>query len=220
MSDTNGTFDEFSIDPVTNWRLAVAAKFGTGEEDPWWDILVELDDISLDDLIARAKDIGGGNGLEDAVLIPNFYTAQQRAAKEAILYPSLYAKEIFLQEATRNAGQLGIKRIVLGTVVPVGQLDTSVQIMPGNLPEIFVEDGSVVTAVIDNGIAFGHELFRKADPNASRVSFAWIMDARPRTGTLVVPQGTPLPGAKSTGCLPRTRPAGSSMRIDSTVSAD
>ena len=55
MSDTNGTLDEFSIDPVTNWRLAVAAKFGSGEEDPWWDILVELDDISLDDLIARAN---------------------------------------------------------------------------------------------------------------------------------------------------------------------
>ena len=69
------------------------------------------------------KDIGGGNGLEDAVLVPNFYTAQQRAAKEAILYPSLYAKDIFLQEATRNAGQLGIKRIILGTVVPVGQLE-------------------------------------------------------------------------------------------------
>ena len=201
MSDTNGTLDEFSIDPVTNWRLAVAAKFGSGEEDTWWDILVELDDISLDDLIARAKDIGGGNGLEDAVLIPNFYTAQQRAAKEAILYPSLYAKDIFLQEATRNAGQLGIKRIILGTVVPVGQLDTSAQIMPGNLPEIFVEDGSVVTAVIDNGIAFGHELFRKTDPNASRVSFAWIMDAKPRTGSLVVPQGHALARSEIDGLL-------------------
>ncbi len=220
MSNTNGTLDEFSIDPVTNWRLAVAAKFGTGEEDTWWDILVELDDISLDDLIARAKDIGGGNGLEDAVLIPNFYTAQQRAAKEAILYPSLYAKDLFLQEATRNAGQLGIKRIILGTVVPVGQLDTSAQIMPGNLPEIFVEDGSVVTAVIDNGIAFGHELFRK--PTQMRHAFplpgSWTPNRGPAPSSSR--RGTPLPGAKSTGCLPRTRPAGSSMRTASTVSAD
>jgi len=201
MSDIDGPFDDLSIDPVTNWRLAVAAKFGTGEDDPWWDILVELDDISLDELIARAKDIGGGNGLEDAILIPNFYTAPQRAAKEAILYPSLYAKEFFLQKATRNAGQLGIKRIVLGTVVPAGQLDMSVQIMPGPLPEIFVADGSVVTAVIDNGIAFGHELFRKTDPKASRVSFAWIMDARPQAGTLVVPQGHALTRSEIDGLL-------------------
>lgn len=192
MSDTDGTFDDLSIDPVTNWRLAVAAGFGTGEDDPWWDILVELDDISLEELIERVKKFSDEKGFEAALLIPNFYTAQQRAAQEAIRYPSLYIKEFFLQEATRNAGQLGIKRMVLGTVVPAGQLDMSVQIMPGILPEIFVEDGSVVTAVIDNGIAFGHELFRKIDPTKSRVAFAWIMDARPRAGSPVVPQGRAL----------------------------
>jgi len=192
MSDTDDTFDGLSIDPVTNWRLDVAAKFGAGEDDPLWDILVELDDISLDELIKRMKELSDEKGLENAFLVPNFYSALPQAIKDTIRYPSLYARQSFLQEATRNTGRLGVKHLMLGTVVPAEHLVTTVQSMRGALEEIFVCDGTVVTAVIDNGIAFAHELFRKTDPTETRVAFAWIMDAKPGAGPLVVPQGRAL----------------------------
>ncbi len=187
---------------------------------PWWDILVELDDISLDDLIARAKDIGGGNGLEDAVLIPNFYTAQQRAAKEAILYPHSTQKKSSCrkQRGTRdnsasNASFLGLSF----------QLDSSTRACR-SCPEICRKYLSRMVPLLplSSTTASRSAMNFSGKPTQMRHAFplpgSWTPDRGPAPSSSR--RGTPLPGAKSTGCLPRTRPAGSSMRIDSTVSAD
>ncbi|MXN64906.1 S8 family serine peptidase [Stappia sp. GBMRC 2046] len=175
------------IDPIMAFRLEIVARSGVTEQ--WWSAILELEDLSLKDLLENARNAG----LEGTVIIPNLYSDEDRD-REEIQYPTVYATSAFLNAANIRDNPLGVKRLLCGTIVPDAVLDFGAGRWPAALPNILVPDGSVVTAVIDNGIAFAHELFRKTDPTKSRVAFAWIMDADPSAsaGTVPVSQGRAL----------------------------
>lgn len=183
---TNGSGGS-RIDPLADFRLGLTQERAFAPGEIWWDVLVELSGISLDKLAAEANRDDPSNG---NLFIPNLYSRDRREAQQDVQYPTVYAKADFIRTVNQSDNQLGVKRLVLGAQVPADQFDPRAKIMPADLPIIPVAAGTVVTAVIDNGIAFGHELFRKADLNKSRVEFAWIMDAIPNpAGALPISRG-------------------------------
>ncbi|WP_436644279.1 hypothetical protein [Microbaculum sp. FT89] len=194
------------VNPIADFRLTLATQLKPGLKDPWWSVLFELEDTSLDDLI-RAVD--AREDLKGSLFVPSLYGKEDREATPRLQYPTVYAKEVLIREANDRNNELGVNRIVLGTIAPPGVIDFGAETLAAGLPEIEVPDGTVVTAVIDNGIAFAHELFRTAQLDKSRVAACWIMDAPPDPAlALAVPQGRALTGGEIDGMLATNMMAG------------
>ncbi|WP_428646112.1 hypothetical protein [Roseibium sp.] len=189
MTTSDDIYKNGLFDPVLEWRLAVTRKFSSGRDDPWWDVLLELEGVALNELLDMVE---RSEGLKGSLIVPDSYTEKERSARPDIQYPALYAKERFLRAINEKPKSFHVRRLLMGTIVPESQLATSAVTMSEDLSQILVNDQAVVIAVIDNGIAFGHEFFRKSDLKKSRIAFAWIMDAEPKSGGPVVPQGRAL----------------------------
>ncbi|MGN6468942.1 MAG: hypothetical protein ACTHLC_05095, partial [Rhizobiaceae bacterium] len=172
------------LDPRIDFRLNFMSGFLDPEaaDDAWWLVDVEVDSGSLDEMFGAMRSFGSRT-MAHVVRIPSLYGAQARTMRiEEPRRFALYARREFVNEAGRidpyRANEFGIRRLMLGSIVPDEQLDFEVP--PESEPEerVPLPEGSVIMAVIDDGIAFAHELFRRG-PKVSRVEYAWIMGGRP-----------------------------------------
>ena len=172
--------DGAPIDPCIAFRLNEMQRFylAVSFDDAWWTAVLELQGISINELIGGPKDIGLG------LRVPAFYGEQALDAPPEVPYVSTLAQRDFLSAANAQFNRLQISRMELSSIVT----DSALPAEPVPLPvgeTISVPDGTVVIGVMDSGVAFANYLFRFPD-NKTGVQLAWIIDAEPPDG--VAPQ--------------------------------
>lgn len=176
------------FDPYIDWRLDVLNEFRDMalEKDAWWMTHIQLADMSIEDL-EKAN-----NDSEQVLFIPPIYA--DRTAKPPRQVIIGYGKRDFFKKAqgqpTSTKGEEPeITRFTIGPYVH--------RFVPGDVstdlpyPVKTVLDGTVIMAVIDDGIAFAHERFRTAD-GLTRVEYAWIMEPTVPNPSSTVSQGREL----------------------------
>ena len=196
--------DEQPHDPLADFTLNVmerftAADLGLGSDDPpagrrseydkqWWLALVTVardqEDKSLSltigELVGRAKE----HHLDTSLLIPGEYSEAFRESNELDVI-TVYARRDYLNAANALDGEekLGTSSITVSIPLESGTLNpSSAPFAPPQL-DIQTTPQTVVTAVIDHGIAIAHDLFRREDATGalalSRVDFFLDMNGIP-----------------------------------------
>lgn len=190
--------DDIVLNPEADFRVntlsrAISVDLKTDADDIWWLIVVQPaidpdtnENYTLLDIWDFARNLGLGDDPGDFLLIPPEYSQDFRkaAAPETVTF---YARRNYLNRVNRyvldpSANLTGIAWFEVGPAFRpediVKQKEPFVIRQPA---QFVVPDGSVVMAVIDNGIAVAHELFRGTGETAgtSRVKFFWNMDGVP-----------------------------------------
>ncbi|WP_422383780.1 hypothetical protein [Roseibium album] len=195
------TWNEFDagdivLNPSADFRVntvsrSIAADLAIPEDEIWWLIAAnpakrDKDSdgyYSLDEIWDLSKKLGLGDDPKKFLLIPPEYPEEVRGVSAPPVI-SLYARRNYINAVNDNAvkergAETGIAWFEVG---PAFRKDDIVmQEVPFNFdpgPPIKLPKGSTVVAVIDNGMAVGHELFRRFDAGetVSRVQFYWNMD--------------------------------------------
>lgn len=175
-----------AIDPITEFRLDQDREAHPDHaETRWWSAIVGLSGTSIDAFETWAQQHHPGD-----LLVPDVYDDRHTALPRQ--YVTLFARAPVLRALNRPAlpppaDQTGtgfdVTSIHLGSIVPAEQLDLAQSSRSTGQP-LAVEpesnlwpEGTVVTAVIDDGIAFANSVFRDG-PASSRVESAYVMAAR------------------------------------------
>ncbi len=202
MKETNTPLSwskgEKSLDPVLNpaadFRIngmgrVIARDFDAKEDDIWWLILVELDgdgddrrNYSLREIFKLAAGLGIGDDPNEFLAVPPEYSEAFR--EETPPGPlTLYARRAYIEAANTQSKKAGIKWLEVGPALRKGEFELRREPLeaPGKAGKILVPKDAVVMAVVDSGIAVGHELFRAegATPPGSRVAYFWNIDGAP-----------------------------------------
>jgi len=161
------------IDPITEFRLNIGHKthpFFSG--NLWWSALIGLKGRSILQFKDWAEECFPGD-----YLLPNAYDHDRRVTAPPEQLFTLFAKEPLLRAMNRTGSDFeGITSVELGGIVPPDTLDFDAPLEPEPRSHICLPAGSVVTAVIEDGIAFANNLFRKG-PTCSRVEFVHMLAA-------------------------------------------
>lgn len=156
-------------DHVSQFRLGLAAAQNPDPvEKPWWSVLITLSGISIDQFEKAAAEHA------DDLLIPVAYTREDRAITPQHQPVAIFARQCLIEKMNDPENDLNVTGLHLGAITPPDQLDFHAN--PPDLSEISVAPDAVVMAVIDDGIAIAHDLFRK-DPFTTRVEHASILQA-------------------------------------------
>ncbi len=166
---------------------SIAKDLQTKPDSLWWLVVLEPQaELSIEALVKLAQQLDLGGELSDYLYVPAEYTREQLQAPldEPI---SFYATRAYINAINNPRIETGIERFEVGPALRQDQLLQSLEpFTPSNRTRVEVPEGSVVVAVIDNGMAVGHELFRRdrgACPPTSRIEFFWNMDGVDRDPT-------------------------------------
>lgn len=160
------------LDQMTDFRLSRQShNYPIKLEEIWWSVLIEIDGISIDQFELAVSDFS------DNLLIPVAYDPEDREKVMARQPLTIFAREPLIKVLNRLNNPYQVVSIRLGAWVPENFLDHSASFP--EMSEILVEDDAVVQAIIDDGIAIAHDLFRD-NPVSSRFYHASIFDAEPR----------------------------------------
>ncbi|WP_421984259.1 hypothetical protein [Roseibium sp.] len=183
------------LNPEADFRVntlsrAIAAELAIKDSsDLWWLLVLNpaLKDrdtntpYSLEEIWQLAAGLGLGDDPSAFLAIPPEYPSSLREAP-APATVTLYARTDYINAANAKPEAAGIGWLEVGPSFLRSELILPEDPFTITAPERFkVPEGSVVMAVIDNGMAVGHELFRRThDCKAvSRVKFFWNMDGVP-----------------------------------------
>ncbi len=188
--------NDFFINPEVKFRVEgvgriIAKELQVGEDDLWWLLLIDpainpetRTPFTIAEIFERAADVLESNDqVSDYVAVPPTYSPTTRRDRERTGPVTLYARRKYIIAANRRDSATGIKWFQIGAALR--QEDLVMQEEPfvqNEIDPVIVPEGSVVMAVIDNGIAVGHELFRMTNQLGeaeSRVAFYWNMDGSP-----------------------------------------
>ncbi len=162
------------IDHVAHFRLNLADHHHLSAPDQvWWSVLIALDGVSIDGFEALAQDYA------DDLMIPAAYDQADRALVLPRQPVTIFARARLIERMNRWGNGLGVVSVLLGASVPTRFLDPEAQ--PQDLPEIVVPEGTVVQAVVDDGIALAHDLFRR-DATTTRIHHAHLFETEPLAG--------------------------------------
>lgn len=164
-------------DDVTDFRLSMGSDFYPVPVDEiWWSATIDLRNTSIDTFEHLAN-----TAVADALLIPNDYDPAEQAAVLADQLVTIYARTPLLDQINQDGAQFGVASMVLGAIVPEENLNFFAPDVLEPEELIHVEDGTVITAVIDDGIAFANNLFRSSN-TTTRVEHVSILAAKPGSG--------------------------------------
>jgi hypothetical protein len=149
----------------------------------WWQALVSVArdgdrTLSINQLLERAETVTPGS-----LLIPGEYSLAFRDRTDLDVI-TVYARRDYLNAVNALDGEdtLGISSALIAGPLDPGTLSIpSTPFLPDE-SEIEATNNTVVTAVIDYGIAIAHDLFRRNENDAlwrSRVEFFFDMDGTP-----------------------------------------
>lgn len=156
---------------AVDFRLTQQSNFT--DSDIWWSALIDLRDSSIDDFAARA-----GERFADDIHIPNDYSAEERRVKFAERIIVIYARAELLSAINAAPQRFGAASILLGAIFDPSFINFDAEPQKTNPPPIVVPNGTVVTAVIDDGIAFGNDVFRSGLVS-TRVEYVAILSTKP-----------------------------------------
>lgn len=187
------------LEPYADWRLNVLSRLRDPsiEDDRWWLAHVQLANMSLKELERTYNDDGR------VVVVPDLYRDETDTPPDHRLV-IVYAKKPFFDRVGKQSLPAGderppyVARVTAGPEVPeFAAKDAMVE--PPRPPTV-VDPGTVIMAVVDDGIAFAHERFRTA-AGGTRVEYAWIMEPEGPGPSATVPQGRELDKAQIDGLL-------------------
>ncbi|MEM6565779.1 MAG: S8 family serine peptidase [Pseudomonadota bacterium] len=184
--------NERSLNPAVTFRTEavsriIANDLGIREDDIWWLVLIDPaikpagtsgnkeDEVySINEIYLMATEAG----FAEDVAVPPVYERNFRSdpAPGPI---SLYARRTYIRAANTPDNKSGIKWLEVGGAFRQDELTIQDEpFSPSETEKVPVEDGTVVMAVIDSGMAVGHELFRETDGGmpTSRMAYYWNMD--------------------------------------------
>ncbi len=163
------------LDQISDYRLGLTSETdvsldeANARDQRWWSVLIELENISINQFCAEVS------AYESDLLIP---VAYDQADREKVLprQPvAIYARRRLIKVLNQNENQYHVASLQLGALTPIDTL--SFDPKPPRLKPINVPDDTVVTAVVDFGIAIGHDCLRKG-PTSTRVEYASILGAK------------------------------------------
>lgn len=160
------------IDSITDFRLNLDRATDPGVSGTrWWSAILGLENTSIDVFETRAAQHSPGD-----ILVPNTYGPARRLAIEPEQFVTVFARAALLKAVNEVGNGFGVASVHLGGFVPAGSLnfDAPRELEIGD--DIVCEKGAVLTAVIEDGIAFAHNLFRDG-PESSRVQAIYILAA-------------------------------------------
>lgn len=175
-TDTNGIPDSGSslLDHVSQFRLNLAqaqTPAGQSADAEWWSVLLILKNTTINDF-AKAVPISDHQDL----LIPVAYEKEDRAATPLVQPVTVFARKPLIDKMKRHDNPFGISMVYTGIRTPEETLDFNAKLTVPNHRNLAPD--TVVMAVIDEGIAIGHDLFRTGS-TTSRVAHATILDGKP-----------------------------------------
>ena len=171
-----------------------AAALDTAFDNLWWMVLIELAKNDADGArvsISELESKAGTANLADHMRIPIEYGDRARNATDRP-FATVFAKRAYIDAINQRDGEhrLGATAAIIEAPLRAETLNLDASTKRGDTPPEATTDTTVV-AVIDNGIAVGHDLFRRRDNQSgalirSRVDFFWNMDA-PKDTSAAVP---------------------------------
>jgi hypothetical protein len=174
---------QLRVDPHFEWGrdTEFAYFFATGvtypRRRPPFPVILELDR----GLTARQFSRGTWDHprrWQQTIQVPRIYRDPAAGLENAHFCSAMVTEEFFDQLATNRQLRDAIRRVELG--VPINRFGGSLPLALPPVPRQRLR--TVVTGVIDDGMAFAHESFRLQD-GRSRVEFFWNQDAPPPAPT-------------------------------------
>lgn len=153
--------------------LAPEPKYGLTNDAVWWSALVDLRNTSIDEFVDKFDD-----DLRDQLHLPTDYTREERQADFKDRIVVIFATSRLLDVLNRSKEKFNIASVTLGAIVEPRFINLNAKAQRADLPTIEVPDGSVITAVIDDGIAFGNNVFRDG-LMSTRVAYVTILPTPP-----------------------------------------
>ena len=162
------------LDNVTEFRLNHTDTASATPAEIWWSALVVLDGTSVSTF----------HDSLDSSFAQQFLIPEEHAEDDA-LYPgeehilTVYAQAAVMRQLNTVGNGFGVASISLGSIVQPPMLDMPMMVGAdgGGAPEDDTFPADTITmAVIDDGIAFGHNQFRSG-LTETRVEGIFIMDA-------------------------------------------
>ncbi len=168
---------EGGVNEALDFRLAQQANFIAPEqEEVWWSALVDLRETSIA-RFARQFDDNFARQLH----IPSDYSKQEREIVLEAKIIVIFARTRLLRLVNASPEKFGVASVQLGAILDRDFIDVGTKIHSNDLPIITVPNGSVITAVIDDGIAFGNNVFRDGLVS-TRVQYVTILPTPPGIG--------------------------------------
>ncbi len=157
-------------DPIVDFRLKHVQSTLGDTDDRWWSILIDLHQTSLETFEQQIQ----SEGRQDQLRIPLAYEQTDRAIIAKSFLVAIFVTDHLLEILNNHHSDYGISSVFDGLITPPESF-TATPKQPDITPIEVCRDTAVM-AVIDDGIAIGHNLFRSHDTK-SRVDYAAIMGA-------------------------------------------
>lgn len=173
------------LTPAADFRIktlgpTIADRLQIPADKIWWQLLIDAQpDLTLNDIVKKAGRLVDGDP-RNFIAIPPEYSEKTRAGEITDQPLTVYARDVYIDAANRNPERAGLRWFEVGPALRPDELEIPEE--PFQLLEksiVNVPEGTCVVAVIDNGMAVGHGLFRHDGDAAgptSRVAFYWNME--------------------------------------------
>ena len=160
------------IDHITDYRLSREPHYYPAKlKSIWWSVLIELEGRTINQF---AEDVAR-LGYKHDILIPADYDSADRERYPPAQSLVIFARKSLIKQLNKPDNPFHVVSIWLGAITPDQFLNHNADAFP--LPEILVDDKTVVQAVIDDGIAIAHDLFR-TNKTSSRIHYAKLFGAK------------------------------------------
>ncbi len=163
---------------AVGFRLAQQAKFvSPDKEQGWWSAVIDLRNTSIAEFARRVEKSFDTKTLPQ-LHIPNDYAKAEQGLVFEAKVVMIFARTELLQKVNENPDEFGVAWVRLGSIFDPDFIRIESEYQPSEHSEITVPNGSVITAVIDDGIAFGNDVFRDGLVS-TRVEYATILPVPP-----------------------------------------
>lgn len=173
------TGDQIPIDALTYKRLS--SDYASLFDAAWWSAMIDLENTSIAELETTVA-----RHFPSDLLVPAAYDEADRNVPKDRQFVAIFARRSVLAEMNRTGNEFGVKNVHLGMVTSHDWLNS--EALSGDISDIEVAPGTVVMAMIDDGLAIAHELFR-ASRDTTRVEFCAVLPTPPDTARGDATQG-------------------------------
>lgn len=178
-----GIADEGVLSSTLDFRLGQQENFVAQpyrEKDKhsdaiWWSALVDLRQTSIAGFLESLE-----GDLPAQIHIPSDYTREdiKRTFEDQLIV--VFATTNLLTALNQSGDRWGVAAVTLGTIIKPEFINQDAKGTNKALPIIKVPNGTVITAVIDDGIAFANDVFRDG-LTSTRVNYATLLPTMPGT---------------------------------------
>ncbi len=162
------------LDPIAAFRLSVAGPQNSGAL--WWMTLVEIADISLSAFATAVSKVFPK--MSDHLIIPQVYLQDSPNEERPSRIFTIFARKDLIKAFNTRGNPFGVVDLEVGSAHTPDRVNHHATEQPG--PPIKAHRKTVLTAVIDDGIAIANNLFWNKD-RTTRIAFAYFMGGKTET---------------------------------------